>query len=65
MNKEKIERQILELSISSLTKSIDSFIDACMVDGKPIEGTQRAIAQARACLPAGYKHSYTKQKVRD
>ena len=54
------DTKILELSVSSLTKAIDAFIDACLVNGKPAAPNIQAIAQARACLPAGYKHSFVK-----
>lgn len=55
---------VIEHALRLLTTHFDDFIGECMdEDGKPKAPSPKALAQARACLPAAYKHAH-KPKVK-
>ncbi len=52
--------EVLTRSLMAITQHFNSFVGECMdqIEGLPLAPTRKALAQARACLPASCSHSF-------
>ena len=59
--RDDIEVTILEVALDKIYAALDSLIDACTdSQGFVCKPSPKNISIARAILPKGYKHAYTK-----